>query len=149
MTYSRTATCRFTVASWAEEVVVDVDGEGQGTRGAGDLYYPNRGFTRADVGYAYTGDLEATSTLTYLITYRPEGGPVVGLEQVTGTLDGHDGSFVLRHTGSQDAGSVTAHLEVVPGLGTGGLEGLRGEAELEIAGHSDDGYELVLNYDLG
>jgi hypothetical protein len=67
---------------------------------------------------------------------------------VTGTLDGHDGSFVLRHTGSQDAGSVTAHLEVMPGLGTGGLEALRGEAELEIAGHSDDGYELVLRYDL-
>jgi hypothetical protein len=34
-------------------------------------------------------------------------------------------------------------------MGTGGLEGLRGEADLAIAGHSDDGYELVLSYDLG
>ena len=55
---------------------------------------------------------------------------------------------MFQHVGSQDAGSVTARLEVVPGMGTGGLEGLRGEAELRIAGHSDDGYELVLSYDL-
>jgi hypothetical protein len=44
---------------------------------------------------------------------------------------------------------ATSRLEVVPGMGTGGLEGLRGEAELRIAGHSDHGYELVLSYDLG
>ena len=147
MSYSHEAISRFDVASWSEQVYVDID-PGQGTT-AGETYYPRRGLTRAEVGYTYRGDLEGSSTLTYLIAYRPEGGPVVGLEQVTGTLDGHDGSFVVRHTGSQDAGSVTACLEVVPGLGTGGLEGLRGEAELEIAGHSDDGYELVLRYDLG
>ena len=119
----------------------------RGTK-AGDLYYPRRGFTRADVGYAYSGDLDAISTLTYLIAYKPGGAPVLGFEQVTGTLDGHDGYFVFQHTGHQDAGSVRASLEVVPGLGTGGLESLRGEAELEIAGHSDDGYELVIHYDL-
>ena len=145
MSYSRTAACRFTVASWSEDLLVDIDGEG--TK-AGDAYYPNRGFSRAEVSYKYTGALDATSTLTYLIAYRPEGGPVVGFEQVTGSLDGHDGSFVLRHTGSQDAGSVTARLEVVPGMGTGGLESLRGEADLRIAGHSEDGYELELRYDL-
>jgi hypothetical protein len=64
-------------------------------------------------------------------------------------VGGQDGTCVFRHVGSQDAGAVSAHLEVVPGLGTGGLEGLRGEADLEIAGHSDDGYALVLSYDLG
>ena len=44
---------------------------------------------------------------------------------------------------------MTARLEVVPGMGSGALESLRGEAELRIAGHADDGYELVLSYDLG
>ena len=146
MSYAHKATCRFTVTGWDEEAYVDVDGEG--TK-AGEVYYPSRGLSHARVSYAYTGDLEATSVLSYLIGYRPGGGPVVGLEQVTGTLDGHDGSFVLQHTGGQDASSVWAHLEVLPGLGTGGLEGLRGEADLRIAGHSDDGYELVLSYDLG
>jgi Protein of unknown function (DUF3224) len=44
---------------------------------------------------------------------------------------------------------VAARLEVVPGMGTGELATLVGEAELAIAGHRDDGYELVLAYDLG
>jgi hypothetical protein len=48
-----------------------------------------------------------------------------------------------------DRGSVSARIEVVPGMGTGGLEGLVGEAELAIAGHSEDGFDLVLSYDIG
>ncbi len=147
MTYTSTATCRFDVASWSERAYVDID-EGEGTT-AGETYYPKRGLTRAEVGYTYTGDVEGTSTLTYLIAYKADAAPVLGLEQFTGSVDGHEGSCVFQHTGSQDAGSVSAHLEVVPGMGTGGLEGLRGEAELRISGHSEDGYELVLHYDLG
>jgi hypothetical protein len=140
------ATCRFQVASWTETVYVDIDGEGTTM---GDAYYPNRGLTRVAVSYAYTGAIEGTSTLTYLIAYKADAAPVLGLEQFTGSIDGHEGSCVFRHVGSQDTGSVSAHLDVVPGMGTGGLEGLRGEADLAIAGHSDDGYELVLSYDLG
>ena len=147
MTYTKKATCRFDVASWKEQVFVDID-EGEGTT-AGEMYYPKRGLTRAEVEYSYRGDVEGRSTLVYLIAYKADAAPVLGLEQFTGSVDGHEGSFVFRHDGSQDAGSVTARLEVVPGMGTGGLEGLRGEAELRIAGDSDDGYELVLSYDLG
>jgi hypothetical protein len=33
-------------------------------------------------------------------------------------------------------------------MGTAGPESLRGEAELSIIGPSDDGYELVLFYDI-
>ena len=146
MSYAHKASCRFDVASWTEETYVDVDGEG--TK-AGEAYYPNRGLSHARVGYRYTGDIEGSSVLSYLIAYKPDGGPVLGLEQFTGSIDGHEGSCVFQHVGGQDAGSVWARLEVLPGLGTGGLEGLRGEADLRIAGHSDDGYELVLSYDLG
>ena len=147
MTYTKKATCRFDVASWSEKAYVDID-EGEGTT-AGDMYYPKRGLTRATVGYTYHGEVEGSSTLTYLIAYKADAAPVLGLEQFVGSVEGHEGSCVFRHVGSQDAGSVTARLEVVPGMGTGGLETLRGEAELRIAGHSDDGYELVLSYDLG
>ena len=147
MSYSQKATCRFEVTSWKEEAYVDID-EGEGTT-AGEMYYPKRGLTSARVEYAYRGDVEGTSTLTYLIAYKADAAPVLGLERFTGSVDGHEGSCVFQHVGSQDGGSVSAHLEVVPGMGTGGLEGLRGEAELRIAGHSEDGYELVLSYDLG
>ena len=146
MSYSKKATCRFDVASWSEQVDVDID-EGEGIT-SGETYYPKRGLTHAKVGYTYAGDVEGSSTLTYLIAYKADAAPVLGLEQFVGSVDGHEGSCVFRHVGSQDAGSVTARLEVVPGMGTGGLETLRGEAELRIAGHSDDGYELVFSYDL-
>jgi len=145
MSYSKKATGRFDVTSWQEEAFVDVDGTG--TK-AGDSYYPDRGLSRALVQYAYTGDLEGTSTAGMLIAYKADAAPVLGLEQFTGSVDGHEGSCVFRHVGEQDKGSVSTRLEVVPGLGTGGLETLRGEAELRIGGHSDDGYELVLSYDL-
>ncbi|MRJ76561.1 DUF3224 family protein [Aeromicrobium sp. SMF47] len=140
MTRQHTTTARFTVTGWDEQVVVDIDGDGK--------QLPQRGFTRADVTYAYSGAIEGTGTLTYLISYRPGAAPVVGFEHFTGSIDGHDGSLVLQHAGEHDAEAVRATLHVLEGLGTGGLEGLRGEATVELAGHSDDGYEISLAYDL-
>ena len=145
MTYTSSAKSRFTVEAWSETAFVDIDGEGTTM---GDAYYPNRGLSRAEVTYAYTGEIEGTSTVAYLISYKEGAAPVVGFERFEGTIGGHDGSCVLRHTGSHTGEGVEAHVEVVPGMGTGGLSDLMGEAELRIAGHSDDGYELVLAYDL-
>jgi hypothetical protein len=146
MSYTHKTTCRFNVSAWSEELVADIDGEGIT---AGSAYYPNRGLTRAEVTYAYTGDIEGSGALTYLIAYKADAAPVLGLERFEGSIDGHEGTCVFQRTGKQDQGSVTEHLEVVPGMGTGGLTGLRGEAEIVVAGHSDNGYELVLSYDIG
>jgi Protein of unknown function (DUF3224) len=145
MRYEHTATSRFQVASWSESTFVDIDGEGTT---AGERYYPKRGLSRAEVSYTYTGDLEGTGTLVYLIAYKADAAPLLGLERFTGSIGGRQGSCVFRHVGSQDTGSVSARIDVVPGMGTGALEHLVGEAELTIAGHSDDGYELVLSYNL-
>jgi hypothetical protein len=146
MRYSHTATCKFQVASWSESAYADIDGEGTTV---GDMYYPKRGLSKAEVSYSYRGDIQGTGTLVYLIAYKADAAPVLGLERFTGSIGGREGSCVFRHVGSQDTGSVSARLEVVPGMGTGGLEGLVGEAEVAIAGHSDDGYDLVLAYDIG
>ncbi|WP_129668531.1 DUF3224 domain-containing protein [Phytoactinopolyspora endophytica] len=145
MSYTHTAICTFNNTSWSEKLVTDIDGEG--TK-AGEAYYPNRGITHAEVRYSYTGDIEGTSTVVYLIAYKDDAAPVLGLERFEGSIAGHEGTCVFRHVGDQDKGSVTAKLEVVPGMGTGGLEKLRGEADLSIAGHSDDGYPLTLNFDM-
>lgn len=145
MAYAHEAKSRFTVTGWSEAAFVDIDGEGTTM---GDAYYPRRGLSRADVKYAYNGDIEGNSTVAYLISYKEGAAPVTGFERFEGSIGGHDGSCVLRHTGSHTGEGVEAHVEVVPGMGTGGLADLRGEAELRIAGHSDDGYELVLVYDL-
>lgn len=145
MGYTHKATSKFDVTSWSETLVTDIDGEGTKV---GDAYYPNRGVTRTEVGYSYSGDIEGTSTLVYLIAYKADAAPVLGLERFEGSIGGHEGSCVFHHIGEQDKGSVSDRIEVVPGMGTGGLERLRGAAELSITGHSADGYDLVLAYDI-
>lgn len=146
MSYTHEATCRFNVSSWSEQLVTDIDG--QGTT-AGQAYYPDRGVTRAEVGYTYTGEIEGAGALTYLIAYKADAAPVLGLERFEGSIAGHEGTCVFQRIGRQDQGSVSERLEVVPGMGTGGLVGLRGAADILVAGHADNGYELVLSYDLG
>ncbi|WP_009473539.1 DUF3224 domain-containing protein [Rhodococcus sp. JVH1] len=146
MSYSHTARGKFSIAAWSESMIVDIDGEGTT---AGDAYYPTRGANRATVAYSYSGDIEGTSTVVYLIAYKADAAPVLGLERFEGSIGGHDGTCVFQHIGSQDQGSVSARIEVVPGMGTGGLVDLRGSADLSIAGPDDSGYEFVLSYDVG
>ncbi len=145
MANTHKAHCTFNVASWSENLVTDIDGEGIT---AGSAYYPHRGVTRSEVGYTYTGDIEGTSTLVYLIAYKADAAPVLGFERFEGSIGGHEGTCVFKHIGAQDQGSVSAHIEVVPGMSTGGLENLRGEANLNISGPADNGYELVLSFDI-
>jgi len=144
--FSRLAEATFRVASWSEELICDIDGTG--TQATPEMYYPDRGLNRARVRYTWSGDLEGSSEVDYLISYNGAVAPTVGFQRFTGSLAGHDGSFVLVHTGEHDAEGVREHLRVVPGLGTGALTGLRGEAHLALTGHSDEGYRLVLAYDL-
>ncbi|MET1038609.1 MAG: DUF3224 domain-containing protein [Aeromicrobium sp.] len=146
MSRTHTVTARFTVASWDEDVVVDIDGD---TSDGGGAAPPRRGFSRADVHYAYSGSIEGSSVVAYLISYRPgAAAPVSGFERFEGSIDGHDGSLVAQHVGEHDAEGVRATLTIVEGLGTGGLESMTGEATIDLAGHSEDGYEITLSYDL-
>ncbi len=145
MSRSHTTSGKFTVKSWDEKVIVDIDGEGVEING---VTYPKRGFSRADTTYAYSGDIEGTGTVAYLISYAPGFAPTSGFERFEGSIDGHDGSLVFQHLGDHDEQAVRSTLTIVEGLGTGGLEGMRGEATIELAGHSDDGYDITLSYDL-
>jgi hypothetical protein len=145
MSRSHTTSAKFTVKSWDEKVIVDIDGESTEING---VRYPRRGFSRADTTYAYAGDIEGTGTVAYLISYVPGFAPTSGFERFEGSIDGHDGSLVFQHLGDHDEQAVRATLTIVEGMGTGGLEGMRGEATVELAGHSDDGYDITLSYDL-
>jgi hypothetical protein len=42
----------------------------------------------------------------------------VAVEQVTGTLQGHTGSFALQHIGVMEGGGYKLSVAVVPGSGT-------------------------------
>lgn len=145
MTRTHQTSGKFNVASWDEKVIVDIDGAATEING---VAYPKRGFSRADTSYTYTGDIEGAGIVAYLISYSPGFAPVSGFERFEGSIDGHDGSLVFQHVGDHDAEAVRATLHIVEGLGTGGLEAMKGEATIELAGHSDDGYDITLTYDL-
>jgi hypothetical protein len=147
MSYSKTANATLKMAGWEETVKEDIDkGEGETKNG---VYYPKRGVTISEASFTYSGDIEGTSTVLYLITYKPdEAAPVLAVERFVGTVGGREGSFVMTSTGSQSPGDVKGNAEVVPGLGTGDLATLRGQIDLHIEGMSEDGYPVSMSYDL-
>lgn len=57
----------------------------------------------------------------------------VAIDQVTGTLDGRAGSFVLQHSGTMNRGASTLSITVVPDSGTAELAGLSGTFKINIA----------------
>ena len=76
----------------------------------------------------YHGDLDAASKGEMLGAGDPSSGNAgyVAIEQVTGILNGHTGSFALQHTGAMDSSGLRLSVAVVPGSGTGQLTGIAG-----------------------
>ncbi len=83
----------------------------------------------------FHGDLEATSKGEMLGIGDPAkaNAGYVAIEQVTGTLHGRTGSFALQHIGKMDHGNYKLIVAVVPGSGTGELEGIAGTFNITVA----------------
>jgi hypothetical protein len=90
--------------------------------------------SRWSIDKQFHGALEATSTGEMLAAGNPGQGNAgyVAMESVSGTLDGHTGSFVLQHTGTMDHGALSLTVTVVPGSGTGELTGLKGSMSITV-----------------
>jgi Protein of unknown function (DUF3224) len=94
----------------------------------------------------FQGDLVGTSEVEMLGVHVPVGGEFQGaayvaVERVTGSLHGRSGGFVLTHVAGEAHGMTVA---VVPGSGSGDLEGLTGE--IRIVRHADGSHEYTLDY---
>lgn len=89
---------------------------------------------RMSIDKTYTGPLTATSQgemLSAMTTTEGSAG-YVAIEQVSGTLNGKAGSFVLQHSGTMHKGAQSLSLHVVPDSGSGELTGLVGEMRIII-----------------
>jgi hypothetical protein len=95
----------------------------------------------------YHGDLDATSKGEMLSAGDPSSGNAgyVAIEQVTGTLAGHTGSFALQHMGTMEGGSYKLSVVVVPGSGTAQLTGISGTLNIVIANGK---HSYVFDYSL-
>ena len=96
------------------------------------------GMAMAHLGLDKTfhGPLSANSRGHMLSVRTPTEGSAgyVALEQVEGSLEGREGSFVLQHFGLMSAAGQELRLEVVPDSGTGDLTGLSGTMAIRIEG---------------
>lgn len=82
----------------------------------------------------FHGDLTAVSKgqmLAAMTAFKGSAG-YVAIEQVTGTLAGRSGSFILQHTGTMNRGAPSLSITVVPDSGTGELLGLTGNMRINI-----------------
>jgi hypothetical protein len=95
----------------------------------------------------FRGDLEGTSKGQMLGTGSPASGSAgyVAMERVTGTLHGRGGTFALQHSGTMHGGDMHLDIVVVPGSGTGELEGISGTMKIVIEG---GGHSYELDYTL-
>ena len=91
---------------------------------------------RYSLDKVYRGDLEGAAAGEMLGAGNPATGTAgyVALEHVTGTLHGKSGSFALQHFGTMQGGTFDLKVLVVPGSGTGDLEGIAGTVTIIIAG---------------
>ena len=131
---SKSAKATFEVKNWDEKTVTEVDGR--------------RKITRASVVFAYAGDLVAASAMEYVMAYRDDASAtVVGVERITGRLDGKDGTFVLESRGGYADGTFRGDITVVEGTGTGDLAGIRGHGTSMATSDGKTAFEL--EYELG
>ena|ERR1039458_3275139 len=102
---------------------------------------------RMSIDKQFQGNLEAASygqMLTAVTGVKGSAG-YVAIEQVTGSLHGRSGAFVLQHSGTMTRGAPQLTVSVVPDSGTGELLGLTGTMTITIADgkHSYD-FEYTL-----
>lgn len=106
------------------------------------------GIGRLALDKAFHGALEATSRGQMLSFRSPTVGSAgyVAIEQVVGSLEGRQGSFVLQHSGLMDRGAPSLTITVVPDSGTDALAGLTGSVAIEIA--EGGAHSYVFEYSL-
>lgn len=86
--------------------------------------------TRALVIKRYSGEIEGSSTTQWLMAYAEDGSArFVGLERISGSIGGREGSLVLQHVGSYQDGVAKGDVDVIEGGGSGALQTTTGNGQ--------------------
>ena len=105
------------VASWEENAYDEAEGTPK--------------TSKASIKYTYDGDVSGESAAELLLVYVGEEAKYVGLERITATIDGRQGTFVTSAVGGFKDGVASSSWNIVPGSGTGELAGLSGKGTFE------------------
>lgn len=92
----------------------------------------------------YHGALEASAKGEMLAGGNQKAGSAgyVAMETITGTLEGHAGSFCLMQFGMMSNGKLEMRVEVVPGSGVGALAGIEGTMKIDFGAQGEHIYTL-------
>lgn len=95
----------------------------------------------------FHGDLDAVAHGEMLAGFEPltGAGVYVAIDRVTGTLQGKSGSFLMAHRGIANADGQALDIVIVPGSGTGQLEGITGTIGIEIV---ETHHSYTIDYEL-
>ncbi len=79
----------------------------------------------------YSGALQGEGT-GQMVSKRTSSGDAVyfAIEEFTGVLEGKKGGFTLLHKGFMSASSESLDIDILPGSGSGQLEGIRGSMSI-------------------
>lgn len=125
-----TAAGTFQVTGWDESTITQYEGDSK--------------LTRARITQAFAGGLAAAGPWEGTMFYRADGtAQYTGLQRLEGDLDGRAGTFVLRSDGEYDGQVASNTWTVVPGSGTGALEGLTGEGRARAPMGEEGEYSLA------
>jgi Protein of unknown function (DUF3224) len=128
-----TAKANFELVSFDESTVTEFDDGGK--------------LTRATVTQRLTGEMEGEVVDELLMYYWPDGTTeITGFSRFTGRIGDRSGGYVGQAAGHYDGSEVHGTASVLPGSGTRGLSGLRGEVE-SGAPHGSTGW-IMIDYQL-
>jgi len=100
---------------------------------------------RIHVEETFSGDISGDGVVEFLQAARSDGSAsFVGIERVTGTVAGRNGTFLLQDAGIVQDNIVSGDWFVIPGSGTGKLAGLRGTGGFRA--NLGEGAQVHLDY---
>jgi len=104
--------------------------------------------TRASVTQSYQGDIEGVGSVEYTMMYPDENSAsFVAMQRIVGRVGDKSGSFVLQMSGTFEDGLAKAAGTIVPGSGTGELQGVQGKGEF-AAQHGESTVPYTLDYEI-
>ena len=101
--------------------------------------------SHAKITQTYSGAIEGSSELQYLMSYQTTAVAVfVGFEVVTATVNGKSGSFTLQHNGKFENGVASSQFDIVSGSGTAALQGIEGSGSFTSGEAGKASYEFTV-----
>ncbi|MBT1003772.1 DUF3224 domain-containing protein [Paenarthrobacter sp. DKR-5] len=103
-------------------------------------------WSKAKVTKIFDGAITGTSVAEVMIVGGADGGGYLATELFTGSIGHRTGSMVIQHGGVSDGIEARSFGNIVPDSGTGGLDGVRGEAVYDVDAEGRHTLALTLRF---